>query len=112
MRVRAAVYCLAASQTPLNTRRGTSVMKRYAWTLAFLIALLCFVDTVRAQTTKGAVAFEEHCASCHGNPASAKPAPDVLSLWKLTAEELYAAMGKAPHTTLTGVSDADWREVA
>jgi len=87
-------------------------MKRYAWTLAVLIALLCSVDTARAQTTEGAVAFEKHCASCHGNPTAAKPAPDVLSLWKLSAEELYAAMGQAPHTTLTGVSDADWREVA
>jgi polyvinyl alcohol dehydrogenase (cytochrome) len=87
-------------------------MKRSAWILAVLLAFLWSAETSRAQTTKGAVAFEEHCASCHGNPSAAKPAPDVLSLWKLSAEQLYAAMSKAPHNTLTGVSDADWREVA
>jgi len=56
--------------------------------------------------------FEEHCASCHGNPSSATPSPDVMSLWKLSAEAVYAALGKAPHTTLTGLTDDDWREVA
>jgi polyvinyl alcohol dehydrogenase (cytochrome) len=87
-------------------------MKRCVWILAAGLALLWCADAARAQTTKGAVVFEQHCASCHGNPTAAKPAPDVLSLWKLTAEELYAAMGKAPHNTLADVSDADWREVA
>jgi polyvinyl alcohol dehydrogenase (cytochrome) len=87
-------------------------MKRFVGTLMALIAILCCADSSRAQTTKGAVAFEDHCASCHGNPSAAKPAPDVLSLWRLTSEEIYAAMNKAPHNTITGVSDADWREVA
>jgi polyvinyl alcohol dehydrogenase (cytochrome) len=87
-------------------------MKRFAWILAVLFALLCSADPSRAQTTKGAVVFEQRCASCHGNPTAVKPAPDVLSLWKLTSEQLYAAMGKAPHNTLADVSDADWREVA
>lgn len=87
-------------------------MKRFVWILAVLFALLWSADPSRAQTTKGAVVFEQHCASCHGNPSAAKPAPDILSLWKLTTEQLYAAMGKTPHDTLTGVSDADWREVA
>jgi len=87
-------------------------MKRCAWFLAILIALLWPAGSSYAQTTKGAVIFEAHCASCHGNPSSTTPAPDVLSLWKMTAEGVYAANGKAPHASLTGVSDSDWREVA
>ena len=59
-------------------------MKRSAWILAVLIAMLWPAGNSNAQTTKGAVIFEQHCASCHGNPSSATPAPDVLSLWKMT----------------------------
>jgi polyvinyl alcohol dehydrogenase (cytochrome) len=88
-------------------------MKRFAWILAVLIAMLWPVASSQAQTTKGAIVFEDHCASCHGNPSAAKPAPDVLSLWKMTPEAIYAALGKGAHTTpLTGVADADLREVA
>jgi polyvinyl alcohol dehydrogenase (cytochrome) len=87
-------------------------MKRFAWILTTLIAMLWAANATQAQTTKGAVLFEQHCATCHGNPSAATPSTDVMSLWKLTAEQVYAAMGKAPHTTLTGVTDDDWREVA
>jgi polyvinyl alcohol dehydrogenase (cytochrome) len=87
-------------------------MKRSALILAGAIALLCLAGPSQAQTTKGAVIFEKNCASCHGNPSSAKPAPEVLALWKLTPEAVYAALGKGPHAALTGVADGDWREVA
>ena len=87
-------------------------MKRSAWIFAILIAMLWPAVSSHAQTTKGAVIFENHCASCHGNPSSATPAPDVLSLWKMTSEGIYAALGKAPHTSITGVADNDLREVA
>ena len=87
-------------------------MKRSVWILAAFIAGLCFAASSNAQTTKGAVLFENHCASCHGNPSAATPAPEILSLWKLTPEAVYAAFGKGPHASLTGVSDADFREVA
>jgi polyvinyl alcohol dehydrogenase (cytochrome) len=87
-------------------------MKRFAWILAVLLAMLLPVVSSQAQTTKGAVVFENNCASCHGNPSAAKPAPDVLSLWKLSPEAIYAALGKGAHTALTGVADADLREVA
>lgn len=87
-------------------------MKRSAWILAVAMVMLWPAVSSNAQTTKGAVAFENHCASCHGNPSAAVTAPDILSLWKLTPEEIYAAMGKAPHASLTGATDADWREVA
>ncbi len=87
-------------------------MKRSVWILAVLIAMFCLAGPSYAQTTKGAVIFENNCASCHGNPSSATPAADVLSLWKMTSEAIYAALGKAPHTSLTGVTDTDLREVA
>src|SRR5579863_7372231 len=87
-------------------------MKRCVWILAVLIAMLWSASSSNAQTTQGAVAFEDHCASCHGNPSAATPAPDVLSLWKMSPEAIYAALGKAPHPSLKGVADGDWREVA
>ena len=87
-------------------------MKRSAWILAALMVMLWLAVSSNAQTTKGAVVFENHCASCHGNPSAATPAPEVLSLWKMTPEAIYAAHGKAPHATLTGVTDDDFREVA
>jgi polyvinyl alcohol dehydrogenase (cytochrome) len=88
-------------------------MKSSHWILSALFALLCFAATSYAQTTKGAVVFEEHCASCHGNPSAAMQAPDILSLWKMNSEAIYAALLKAPHTTaLQGVADSDLREAA
>ena len=39
-------------------------------------------------------------------------APDILSLWKLSPEAIYAASDKAQHASLTDATDADWREVA
>jgi polyvinyl alcohol dehydrogenase (cytochrome) len=86
-------------------------MKRLVWTLSALLAIICFAVPSNAQTTKGAVAFEKQCAGCHGNPSSTTPAPDILSLWKLSAEQVYAAASKSPHTSLK-VSDEDFREVA
>ncbi len=87
-------------------------MKRSAWFLAVFFATLLAAISSQAQTTKGAVVFEQHCASCHGNANAATPAPEVMSLWKMTAEAVYAALAKAPHTSLTGVTDSDLREVA
>ena len=87
-------------------------MKRFALILVGLIAVLFLAVSSQAQTTKGAVLYENHCASCHGNPSSATPGPDFLSLWKMTSEGIYAGKSKAPHASLTGVADDDWREVA
>jgi polyvinyl alcohol dehydrogenase (cytochrome) len=87
-------------------------MKSFRWIFAVLIVSFWPTYNSNAQTTKGAVDYEDHCATCHGNPKSATPAPDVLALWKLTPEALYAAQGKGPHSSLQGVSDDDWREVA
>jgi polyvinyl alcohol dehydrogenase (cytochrome) len=87
-------------------------MKRCAGILAVFIATLWPAISSQAQTTKGAVVFEQHCASCHGNPSAATPAPEVMSLWKMTAEAVYAAHADAPHASLTGMTDNDWLEVA
>ncbi len=35
-----------------------------------------------------------------------------MSLWKLTAEAIYATQGKGAHSSIKGASDDDWREVA
>src|SRR5271169_80788 len=98
---------IRTNDTIKYSARRIPQMKRSAWILAVLIAMFWPAGSSYAQTTKGAVIFENHCASCHGNPSSATPAPDVLSLWKMTSESIYAAMGKAPHTSITGVPDAD-----
>ena len=88
-------------------------MRRSAWVLILLMGMLLpLADSLRAQTVAGARLFEQHCATCHGNPQSAVAAPDVLSLWKLTPEAVYAALGRGPHAALTGPTDADKREVA
>jgi polyvinyl alcohol dehydrogenase (cytochrome) len=87
-------------------------MKRSAWALAVLSAILSLAATSNAQTTKGAVIFEDHCATCHGNPSAATASPEILSLWKMTPEAIYAALGGGPHTSLKGLTDNDLREVA
>lgn len=87
-------------------------MKRSVFILVILLAMLWPALNSSAQTTKGAVVFENRCASCHGNPTSTKPAPDILSLWKMTANDIYAARTKPAHAAVTGISDDDWRETA
>lgn len=87
-------------------------MKSWRWTLLIPAALLFAAVSSRAQTTKGAVIFEQKCAGCHGNPASAAHAPDILALWKLMSNDIYAAREKAPHASLSNVSDDDWKETA
>lgn len=87
-------------------------MKRCTWISAALLAMFWPALNSSAQTTKGAVVFENRCASCHGNPSGTKPAPDILALWKMTSDDIYAARTKASHASLTTISDDDWRETA
>ena len=58
---------------------GMPRMKPSCWILAVSIAILWPAGSPHAQTTEGAVVFEDHCASCHGNPSSATPATEVPS---------------------------------
>jgi len=87
-------------------------MKRSSWIAASLLAVLSCASAARAQTTLGASLFEDHCASCHGNPSSAQKAPDVLSLWRMTPEAIYGSLRKGAHTSLAMVADANLREIA
>jgi polyvinyl alcohol dehydrogenase (cytochrome) len=88
-------------------------MKRFALILIAVMGIvwLCAVP-LSAQTADGIRLIETHCASCHGNPASTSKAPEMLSLWKSTSEEVYAALAKGSHTSLPGITDAEKREVA
>lgn len=89
-------------------------MKKLASIVGVLIALLWAAGAARAQTTQGAVVFEERCSACHGNPTAVAKTPDILSLWKMTADAIYTNIkaGKGPHAFLVGVNDSDLREVA
>jgi len=88
-------------------------MKRLAFVLFAVTGTLwvCAVSA-NAQTADGIRLIEKRCASCHGNPASGSTTPDLLSLWKLTSEEVYAALAKAPHTTIDGLTDDEKRLLA
>ena len=108
--------CLKAyipTESDIKGFEGISQMNRTVWIVGLLVAgLWPAAASVNAQTSEGIRLFEMHCATCHGNPKSAVAAPDVLSLWKMTPEAIYAALDKAPHTTLQGPTDKDKREIA
>jgi polyvinyl alcohol dehydrogenase (cytochrome) len=88
-------------------------MKRFSWILMVFVAMLSLAAyPAHAQNTDGAVAFEDHCARCHGNPESSPKSPEVLSLWKMTPEQVLAGLAKPPHTTLTEVTDETRQVVA
>ena len=88
-------------------------MTRRVCLSAVIVALLWpAANPLRAQSTEGARLFEDHCAKCHGSPDGGAATSDVLSLWKMTPEAVYAALAKDPHTTLQGISDDEKREVA
>ncbi len=88
-------------------------MKRFVWMMLALVPALWFTaTTAHAQTTEGAIIFEDHCARCHGNPKAAAGTPDMPGLWKLSPEKTYDALNKGAHKTLTDLTDADKRTVA
>jgi polyvinyl alcohol dehydrogenase (cytochrome) len=84
---------------------GISAMKRCLLILAALIVILLpAADSALAQSTEGTLGFEQHCATCHGNPTSKTPAPDELQLRRLTAEQIDVALAKAPHMQQEGLT--------
>jgi polyvinyl alcohol dehydrogenase (cytochrome) len=88
-------------------------MKRSVWILMALVTMLWpAVNAAQAQTTEGAVLFEDHCAKCHGNPESGPKTPEVLTLWKMTPEQVMTSLAKAPHAALTDVTEDTKRVVA
>jgi polyvinyl alcohol dehydrogenase (cytochrome) len=89
------------------------VIKRIFLILAALFVIfLPRADSAFAQTGAGTQAFEQYCATCHGNPSSAVAAPEELKLRRLTGDEIYTALSKGPHTSLQGITDDEKREIA
>lgn len=76
---------------------------------ALLLGAAFFVPVaMHAQSTAGLVGFEAKCASCHQTPAGAAAhAPDAAKLRRMSAEAVYAALAKAPHTQIAGLADED-----
>ena len=79
--------------------------------LAGLAMLTVAPGKALAQSTVGLRLFETKCASCHQS-APDKKAPDVSRLRKMTPEAVYAALAKAPHTQIQGLSDDQKKTVA
>src|SRR5690348_4133018 len=79
--------------------------------LASLAMLTATTDKALAQSTVGLRLFETKCASCHQSAQNQK-APDASRLRKMTPEAVFAALSKAPHTQIQGLSDEDKKTVA
>ncbi len=87
--------------------------KRFMLILAALFFIfLLQADSGLAQTGAGTQAFEQYCATCHGNPSGSVAAPEELKLRRLTGDEIYAALSKGPHISLQGITDDEKREIA
>src|SRR5438309_1696264 len=80
-------------------------------TVASLVMLTATADKALAQSTVGLRLFETKCASCHQSAQNQK-APDASRLRKMTPEAVYAALSKAPHAQIQGLSDDDKKTVA
>jgi polyvinyl alcohol dehydrogenase (cytochrome) len=81
-------------------------MRRFSWTVAALIVVLAAaVDFASAQSSVGVRTFEQHCASCHQSAGHPKEATDASKLRRMTAEAVYAAIGKASHPALKATED-------
>ena len=108
------MYILLSHNDKLHFGLGRiPVTKRPVLILFALMAMLWFcARPANAQTAYGIRLIETRCASCHGNPASTVKAPDMLSLWKQTTEQVYAALGRAPHTSIEGLTDDDRKLLA
>lgn len=78
---------------------------------ASLAMFTATADKALAQSTVGLRLFETKCASCHQS-AQAQKAPDASRLRKMTPEAVFAALSKAPHTQIQGLSDDDKKTVA
>ncbi len=68
------------------------------WCLVCAFVLVCGHSAAAQQlanplpTSPGQTIFGQNCASCHMNPNTANRAPDLMSLLKLTPENVYAAL--------------------
>src|SRR5207245_4712942 len=79
--------------------------------VASLVMLMAKADKALAQSTVGLRLFETKCASCHQSSQN-KKAPDATRLRKMTPETVYAALSKASHAQIQGLSDDDKKMMA
>ena len=94
--------------------RGNTPMKRL-FCIAGVLAICGFFSarSAPAQTIVSLRLFEQHCTTCHGNPAGPKNAPDGMQLRKLSAEAVYDAIAKVPaHSSVQSLSDDDKKLIA
>src|SRR5579862_8940439 len=94
-----------------STHRRSRAMRRLL-ALSFLVAVAILLSgpVSSAQTVASLRLYEQHCTSCHGNPAGPKNAPDGAQLRKLSSDAIYDAIAKLPaHSNLQSVSDEDKR---
>jgi len=89
------------------------MMRRFLTGLATLVIVLPpAVDSAFAQATTDLRLFEQHCTTCHGNPAGPAGAPDGIQLRKMTPEAVYAALSKTRHLQAQGPTDEEKRQIA
>jgi polyvinyl alcohol dehydrogenase (cytochrome) len=79
--------------------------------VASSVLLTSTPDKAFAQSTVGLRLFETKCASCHQSAQNQK-APDASRLRKMTPEAVFAALSKAPHAQMQGLSDDDKKTLA
>lgn len=89
-------------------------MKRSLWIASlFAVMALAFSGAAGAQTVASLRLYEQHCATCHGNPAGPKNAPGGMELRKLSSDAVYDAILKLPaHSSVQSLSDDDKRFIA
>jgi polyvinyl alcohol dehydrogenase (cytochrome) len=91
------------------------------WRLRSLLLIVAFGAAVRSAcaaaperrgTELGFAVFQQHCVSCHGNPAFPR-APPPAALRAMTPERIYTALTTGMMKAVGGtLSDADRRRVA
>jgi polyvinyl alcohol dehydrogenase (cytochrome) len=79
--------------------------------IASALILTATPDKALAQSTAGLRLFEMKCASCHQSAQNQK-APDASRLRKMTPEAVFAALSKAPHAQMQGVTEDDKKTLA
>jgi polyvinyl alcohol dehydrogenase (cytochrome) len=81
--------------------------------LAITVAML--PGLARAQTPRGGVLFEQHCMSCHRNPAPGSHAPNRDAMSQFKPERVLTALTTGPMAAIAqaaGLTDAQKRSIA
>jgi polyvinyl alcohol dehydrogenase (cytochrome) len=103
------VYGLAHESDAEDVSMRRTVLLSLA--VAAILLLATAWEPVFAQSAAPVIVFEKECASCHQS-AEKQKAPEVAQIRKMTAESIYAALSKAPHTQIQDFSDNDKKTLA